>query len=356
MMRRLIFALSLLLTLSLSGRADVVVESSLDSTTILIGQQVSLRTKVTAPKGTRVVFPKYANGYLTEGVEVLERSKVDTSEIDGGQRWVLSRDYLLTSFDSALYRLPAMEITAGGKTFRSKNTLGLKVNSVEVDTLHPDDLRDPYGPVDIPFQWSGSFIASSLLLWVFLAAFVICLCRLMKREPLKRRVSVAPPPPAHQVALSAIAQFKGRTADTEEDLKHYYDELTEVLRTYIKERFGIDAMEMTTMQLVEAITQTGDQTALYDLREILETADLVKFARMHTTEVDNDRSLLHAMEYVQQTKPTEAQPQRIVKVVDVDLRRRRLRIALRWMLTILTGMVTFGMAVYILYVFIDTFR
>lgn len=356
MIRRLILSLACCLLVALGVKADIVVESSLDSTTILIGQQVSLRTKVTAPKGTRVVFPEYANGYLTEGVEVLERSKVDTSVIDNGQRWVLNRAYLLTSFDSALYRLPAVEVTAGGKTFRSNNALGLKVNSVEVDTLHPDDLRDPYGPVDIPFQWSGSFIATTLLLWVFLAAFVISLCRLMKREPLKRRVSVAPPPPAHQVALSAIAKFKGRTADTEEDLKHYYDELTEVLRTYIKERFGIDALEMTTMQLVEAITQTGDQTALYDLRELLETADLVKFARMETTEVDNDRSLLHAMEYVQQTKPTEAPPQRIVKVVDVDLRRRRTRIALRWVLTILTGAATLAMAIYLLYVLVDTFR
>lgn len=353
MMRRLILSLVCCLFVVLGVRADVVVEASLDSTAILIGEQVGLHAKVTAPKGTRVVFPEYANGYLTEGVEVLERSEVDTSVIDDGQRWVLCRDYLLTSFDSALYRLPAVEVTSGGKAFRSNGSLGLKVNSVDVDTLHPDDLRDPYGPVDIAFQWDGSFLGTTLLLWVFLVAFVISLCRLMKREPLKRRITVAPPPPAHQVALSAIAKFKGRTADTEEDLKHYYDELTEVLRTYIKDRFGIDALEMTTMQLVEAITQTGDKTALYDLRELLETADLVKFARMEATEVDNDRSLLHAMEYVKQTKPTEAPPQRIVKVVDVDLRRRRIRLALRWALTVLTGAATLGMTIYILYVLIS---
>ena len=353
MIRRLILSLACCLFVVLGVRADVVVEASLDSTAILIGEQVGLHAKVTAPKGTRVVFPEYANGYLTEGVEVLERSEVDTSVIDDGQRWVLCRDYLLTSFDSALYRLPAVEVTSGGKAFRSKGSLGLKVNSVDVDTLHPDDLRDPYGPVDIAFQWDGCFLGTTLLLWVFLVAFVISLCRLMKREPLKRRITVTPPPPAHQVALSAIAKFKGRTADTEEDLKHYYDELTEVLRTYIKDRFGIDALEMTTMQLVEAITQTGDKTALYDLRELLETADLVKFARMEATEVDNDRSLLHAMEYVKQTKPTEAPPQRIVKVVDVDLRRRRIRLALRWALTVLTGAATLGMTIYILYVLIS---
>ena len=353
MKQRLILSLACCLLVALGARADIVVEASLDSTTILIGEQVGLHAKVTAPKGTRIIFPEYPDGYLTEGVEVLERSKVDTSVIDDGHRWVLRRDYLLTSFDSALYRLPAVEVTSGSKTFRSSGSLGLKVNSVAVDTLHPDDLRAPYGPVDIPFQWDGGFVATTLLLWVLLAAFAFSLCRLLKREPLKRRITVAPPPPAHQVALNAIAKFKGRTADTEEDLKHYYDELTEVLRTYIKERFGIDALEMTTMQIVDAITQTGDQTALYELRELLETADLVKFARMEASEVDNDRSLLHAMEYVKQTKPTEAPPQRIVKVVDVDLRRRRTRIVLRWLLTLITGMATLSMAIYIVYVLIS---
>lgn len=356
MMRRLILSLACCLLVALGVKADIVVESSLDSTTILIGQQVSLRTKVTAPKGTRVVFPEYENGYLMEGVEVLERSKVDTSVIDNGQRWVLNRAYLLTSFDSALYKLPAIEVSADGKTFSNRGTLGLKVNSVEVDTVHPDSIRPPYGPVDIPFEWSSSFIATSFLMWILLVAFVISLCRLLKHEPLKRRVRVVPPPPAHQVALRAINQFKGRTTETEEDLKNYYDELSDVLRIYIKERFSIDAMEMTTMQLVDAIMQTGDQTALYDLREILETADLVKFARLQTTDMDNDRSLIKAMAYVQQTKDTEEQPQRITKVVDVNLRRRNLRIGARWILTILTGLATLALMAYIIYILIDTYR
>lgn len=354
--RSIIFSLIATLFALPQLRADVVVETSLDSASIRIGEQVNLHAKVTAPKGTRVLFPEYAEGYLTDGVEVLDRSKIDTSLIDDGQRWVLSRTYLLTSFDSALYSLPALEVKVGEKAFQSRNTLGLKVNTVEVDTTHIDDIRDPYGPVDITYEWSGNFLATSMMLWVFLLAFVISLCRLLKYEPLRKRVVMAPPPPAHQVALRAIEQMKERNTETEEELKAYYDDLTDVLRTYIKERFAIDAREMTTAQLIEALTHTEDKAALEDLQELLQTADLVKFAKMQTTSFDNDRSLLHALDYVNHTKPTEAPPTRIVKVVDVDLRRRKIRIALRWMATILTGLATLGMAIYLVYTFIVIYR
>lgn len=354
-MRHLLLTLIAALTFSTPLLADIVVETSLDSAAIRIGEQVHLRTRVTAPKGTRVIFPEYAQGYLTEGIEVLERSQIDTSTIDDGGRWVLSRSYLLTSFDSALYSLPAVEVQVGERRYASRNILGLKVESIEVDTVHIDNIRDPYGPVPIAFSWSGSFVATSLLLWVLLAAFVMSLCRLLKHEPLRRRVSVAPPPPAHQVALRAIEQFRGRAADSEDELKAYYDELTGVLRTYIKERFGIDAREMTTPQLITALTNAEDETALYDLRELLQTADLVKFARLQTSATENDRSLLHAMDYINQTKPTEEPAKRIVKVVDVDLRRRRIRIALRWLMTLVSGAATLGMTIYIIYTLVDTF-
>lgn len=353
-MRHILLCLTLYL-LSTPLLADVVVEASLDSAAIRIGEQLNLHTRVTVPKGTRVIFPEYAQGYLTEGIEVLERSQVDTSTIDDGARWVLHRNYLLTSFDSALYSLPAVEVQVGERRYASHNPLGLKVESIEVDTVHIDNIRDPYGPVSIAFTWSGSFVATSLLLWVLIIVFVISLCRLFKHEPLRRRVSVTPPPPAHQVALSAIEQFRGRTADSEDELKAYYDELTGVLRTYIKERFGIDAREMTTPQLINALTNAEDQTALYDLRELLQTADLVKFARLQTSATENDRSLLHAMDYINQTKPTDAPPKRIVKVVDVDLRRRRLRIAMRWVMTLVSGVSTLAMTIYIIYTLVDTF-
>ncbi len=333
-----------------------VIETSLDSTAILIGQQVMLHTKVTTAKGAAVTFPEYPQGYLTEGIEVLDRSRVDTTYTDGGQHWILSRDYLLTSFDSALYKLPPLEIRVGQHSYESRDILGLKVSSVEVDTVHMDDIRDPYGPISIPFTWSTAFLMKSMVLWGLVLLFVLSLCQQIKREPRRRRISIAPPPPAHQVALTAIEKFKGRVAESEEDMKRYYDELTDILRTYIKERFNIDAREMTSAQLIQALTSAEDETALYDLRQLLQTADLVKFARYQTTAIDNDRSLLYALEYVNQTKSEEPAPERIIKIVDIDKRQRRMRMTLKWTCTILTGCATTGYTIWLIYILVDTFR
>lgn len=356
-MKRSLFLLLAAFVLSLPAmHADVTVEATLDTAALRIGEQVGLNVRVKVPKGTKVVFPEYRQGYLTDGVEVLECGRIDTAVLDDGARLAYSRRYLLTSFDSALYSLPAVEVSVAGRKVRSTTPLGLKVSSVPVDTLHPDDIRDPYGPIDVPYRWSAAFLLQCLLLWLLVAAFVVSLCRLLKREPLQRRISVAPPPPAHKVALDAIAKFKGREAETEEELKRYYDELTAILRTYIKQRFDVDAREMTSAQLIQALTEAADQSALFDLRELLQTADLVKFARLQTSTLDNDRSLLHALEYVNQTKSTEVQPERIVKVVDVDLRRRRLRIAVRWVLTVVAGVAVVGYAAWLIYILVDTFR
>ena len=131
--------LTLGIALPNAAGAQITVEARLDSTNILIGQQVMLRAKVKAAKGSRVDFRHFAPGdTLTRGVEVIASGEPDTVYEDGGKRMVLTKPYAITSFDSALYRLPPVEVTVDGKTYRSATPLALKVNTVRVDTTHTD--------------------------------------------------------------------------------------------------------------------------------------------------------------------------------------------------------------------------
>lgn len=364
MYKKLIFLFLSFFTLHAFAVADIVVETSLDSTTILIGQQVNLHAKVTAPKGTRVIFPEYAEGTLTEGVEVLECSKIDTTYPSANQ-WCLERAYLLTSFDSAVYELPALEVLISDSAYRSRNNLMLKVNTVEVDTLHPDSLHGNLdAPINLPFKWDASFsceglaagsLSTSLMIWVLLLAFVVCLCRLLKHEPLQKRITLPPPPPAHKVAVSEIEKLKSQVVETEEGLKEYYDRLTQIVRTYIESRFQIDAREMTTAQLLHALAESENEVALHEVRELFETADLVKFAKMQTSTSDNECSMKYALEYVEQTKDEVTQPERIVKVINVNRHKRAALITLRWVLTILTGLSTLALSAWVIYTYTETY-
>ena len=74
---------------------------------------------------------------LVRGVEILDVAKPDTQLLNDNKRWLVSQEYTVTSFDSALYYLPPFEVLVNDKAYRSK-ALALKVYSIPVDTLHPD--------------------------------------------------------------------------------------------------------------------------------------------------------------------------------------------------------------------------
>ena len=123
-MNRIIYII-LLITCALQASAQVFVESKIDSIEILIGEQTDLTLSVTADKGAKVKLPVYKpNQYITPGVEVLDNSVADTSQLDNGLVKI-SRKYTLTSFDENLYYLPPMKVVVDGscRYFASRKVL-----------------------------------------------------------------------------------------------------------------------------------------------------------------------------------------------------------------------------------------
>ena len=116
-----------------------------------------------------------------------------------------------------------------------------------------------------------------------------------------------------------------------EDSKEYYTQLTDTLRNYIKERYGFNAMEMTSFEIIQRLQEVNDEEAIGELRELFQTADLVKFAKYNTLINENDRNLVTAIEYINQTKQEEeeqkAQPEEIVVVEPHSKMTKRLLIA-----------------------------
>ena len=337
-----------LFTLPLLSFADVAVTARLDSTQILIGEQVWLRTEVRAPQKTKVDFPEFQSGFITDNVEVLERSGIDTTTLEDG-RWQLSRGYLLTSFDSALYQLPPIEVTVGTDTFRSANFIGLKVGTVPVDTVAGEEKLTVKGVADLPFVWTPEFFVEGLLLWLFISVWFFSAIRLMNRKPMTKKIVIAPPPPAHLTAVTTLEKFRGRTTETLDETKQYYMEITDVLRTYIHDRFGFNAREMTTGEIVEKLLRSGDNTALADLRELLQMADLVKFAKQETTMTENDRSLLKALQYVQQTAENAPQTVQKVEIVTVgDVKQVWIR-RITTVIAVLSALATLTTAAWMIY-------
>jgi len=327
-MKRLVSLFSLLLSLVCTAQAQVIVEAHLDTANILIGEQVQLRVKCVTDAKQRVTFPSYApQQELTPGIEVVNNGRIDTTYVNDRKRVELTRRYTITAWDSALYQIPPFEVQVDGKAYRARQALGLKVNTVAVDTVHVDKLRPAKGVVEMDFEWTWR--QTLLLLFGTLLAIVCIwlLKRAIKTRVITRRIVVKPPTPPHIVALDAIEKIKQTpSADT----KAYYMQLTEALRDYLEKRFDFNAREMTSQEIIDQLQLSANAEALAELREVLLTADLVKFAKHNTTLVEQDRSLLQALNYIKTTKVEPAeQPKPHVEYITLsDKRTRLLRIVM----------------------------
>ncbi len=282
-----------------------LIDVSIDSAAILIGEQTVLHLTVTADQDrpVQVIIP---NDTLMAGVELLNLSKADSTQIENN-RLVIKQDLLITSFDSALYLLPPLKVIDGVDTVYS-NQVALKVSTLPVNAENPEEYFDIKQVWKPPFVWVDYLpILLGILLVLLLAAAAWYGWKRWKEQksliPFKKEEPKLPP---HEQAIKELDAIREQKLWQQGLSKAYYTQITETLRRYIDGRFGINAMEMTSGEILDLIRQNDEAKPLYEnLRQILSLADFVKFAKMNPLPDENDLSLANAYRFVEQTKPVE---------------------------------------------------
>lgn len=288
---------------------QVTVKASIDSTHILIGDQLKLLLEIEKPKGIDVVFPMVPDSFST-GIEVVERSKVDTLALDNKEREKLVQQLLITSFDSGMHQIPPFYFKMkDGKMLDSAATRALvfQVHGMKIDTTKgPADIKMVYGaPVTLKE-------ASPYILGIILAAaiifFIFYYIRWKKKNVPLFAKPEKPAEPAHVIALRELDRIKAQKLWQQEKIKQYYSEVSDTIRTYIENRFNIPAMEQTSSETIGIFRhekELADSTSLDQLQHILSLADLVKFAKYNPLPDDNNLTLMNAYFFVNQTKKEE---------------------------------------------------
>ena len=293
--------------------AQVSVEARIDSLEIAIGQQTMVTVTATAKEGSQVQFPTFKpQQMITPGVEVLESGPVTTTDADNGFCHY-QRAYTLTSFDGKLYYLPPFEVKVNGKGYKTKS-LALKVLEIAGDTTNVDKFYGPKDVQDNPFSWDdwSSVFWLSLVMLVIMAITYYLYLRLRDNKPIVAKIRIIKRLLPHQKAMKEIEAIKADKMVMSENQKEYYTKLTDTLRKYIEERYGFRAMEMTSSEIIDRLTETQDSQALDELRLLFNTADLVKFAKYSTLINENDMNLVNAIEFINKTK-VENQVEEIVE-------------------------------------------
>lgn len=285
-MNKLVVALFLSLC-TLAGFAQVT--SAVDSTQIKIGSAFNLTVKATANESSKVVFPNQQN---IGPFEVLEQSKTDT--ILNGSQMELIKKYTLTQFDEGDYVVPRLSVYIDGKNHQT-NLFNIKVNNVTVDTLKQPmhDIKAQIGgETDTDKLWKYLFgILFSIIAGV--AAYFI-VKRIQDKNLTEEDLYKTP----LERVTKKLQLLDGKRLVLNGDVKSYYSEMTDVIRDYIEEVFEIPAKESTTSEVIQMLFQTIQSKKLQlskesvnDLKRVLQTADLVKFAKSEPmmNEIEQDR-------------------------------------------------------------------
>ncbi len=309
-MKRFLVALTLCCVLGGAVRAqDFSVAASIDSSFLFIGEQAGLTFEVEQPQGERIQLPLFSDS-IVSGIELVERVTPDTTLLEGG-RMRVQHKFVITSFDTALYYIPPFAIyNDRGDTLES-NPLSLKVFTVDVDAeqYQVADIKPIYEP---PFDWKGFFLIVLYVVLALLVAFGIYW--LVRRYVQKKPVFAAEKPeherPAHEVALEMLDAIRDEKRWERGEAKPYYTELTDVLRIYIVKRYGVNAMESTSDEILMMLRAFDiKRETLLSLKTLFELSDLVKFAKWQPMLDDYLKSLTAAYAFVNDTKEVVATPE-----------------------------------------------
>jgi len=239
----------------------------------------------------RVVHPRNANA--------ARKALAKGFDLDAG--------IVIAPFEEGTYSLPDIPVlrTREGKT----DTLIFKGVEMEVKTMPVDtatfEIHDIKGQIQYPVTFAE--VLPWLLGGLGFAALTALLVWLGVRASKRRKEALKPKDPAYIVALRELDKYRSDKYWAPEKQKAFYSGITDALKYYMDERFGVDAPEMTTAELFDALKGEKDITPeMYgSLKDLFERADFVKFAKFIATDEENAGALPLAVSFVTTTYQTE---------------------------------------------------
>ena len=308
----ILFSLVMLQGTFSAAANNTLINAKMDSTLLLMGKKTAIHVEVVQDKGQKGFFVNEGVDTLNAFVEVSERLQADTTDL-GNDRIQINRDIIVQSFDSGMYVIPAFKYVIGKDTFKS-NELTLKVLPVKVDSL--PNIHDLKPVAEPPFFFSDylpEFLVKYwwliILVLVLIAAGIYAYFKWFKKGelPLRKKEKVIPP---YDEAIMKLTQLKSEHLWEAGQEKEYFTRLTDILRNYIDRRFEINAMELTSSQIIDVLRKNEETMPVNEqLSKILEMADFVKFAKMRPLPEDNEVAYQRALNFVNETKPVEVVPE-----------------------------------------------
>ena len=295
-MRKLFFIL-FILTVSLfcSGQKAII---TLDTNAILIGEQIIFKIECVDIDKT-INWPLF-NDTIVDGIEIISKSEIDTisNSYTDKKTYSFSQEYLITSWDSGAYYIAPIKLNS------SLSTEGLLLNVMSVSTDQNSEIKDIKEPFDAEYEFKDFLKWIILLLTIILIVYILKKYVFNKKEKVEKKI-IKKIVPAHITALKELNNIEKKELWQSGKIKQYHSGISEILRKYMEHRFKFIALELTTDEILSNIENTISREEHIELKQVLQRADLAKFAKSKPNEEENKQSMELAKIFVDKTKKSE---------------------------------------------------
>ncbi len=295
--------------------SSMSIKASTDSATLVMGDRVTVNVEVVKGQhpGTIVDMPQKKHDYY--GLEMIEWA-CDSTDLGNG-RTQLNYHIIFQAFDPMeLLTLPPFRYAAEGDTV-SSDILTFKVYPVDLSpelgdvnnpdslTIHPSEL-----PQTLPARWYD--FVPDWWIWVVIGILVIALAYVVWMLYKKNGPAIFTPKKPispYDLAVQRLASLKDRRLLEQGQTKTYYTDLIDIMRSYLDGRFGINAMEMTSTQILRKLRENKEtHLSAAQMEQVLQLADIVKFAAANPTAEEGQRTFNTIAQFLESTKP-EPEPE-----------------------------------------------
>jgi hypothetical protein len=309
-MKRLAISLFLFISIiSSSLSQDVKVIASFDTSRIYIGDQLKFSITIDQPANLKLALPVFKDT-LIKNIDILSGPVFDTTKSQSG-RIRITQKYLISSYDSGHYQVPPvfieMKTESGLKRFYSDysqlQVMRIKIAPADTTAKIYDIIKPYKAPVTLGeiMPWVLLVVIVGLIAW-----FAIKYLRKL-RQSKKGIEPILNPDPSHVIAFRELEKLREEKLWQQGEIKLYYTRLTEILRQYLENRYNVLSLELTTYETLDALLKTGfkKNDSYNQLKTILTSADLVKFAKHNPEPSENEAHFQSSWDFVMTTKIKE---------------------------------------------------
>lgn len=292
-----------------SSDGTMKVSAHLDADTITIGDQTVLHIRLDGIGGKRVQMPS-PEELLQPGIEALE-SENDTLRDANGKLTGIEQKVTVTSFDAGVQTIGGIvvKIADGGRLvmLSPSDTLQLTVlYAADADTVKCEMKADvDYISEPLTFWEVARWVVLALVAALLVAVLIWIVKRRKEHKPIIA-LPGAKPTPADKKALSELEALRRKELWQKGRIKKYYTDITDIVRRFLRNMYGISAAEMTTRQTLKAFHGIADWSEESEalLRKLLQKADMVKFAKMQPESYEHDEAMQCAVDFVRKVAET----------------------------------------------------